>query len=49
MNRQHTEELVDTLIKMHDYIADGRIFLAREVLEDLLYDLTGKSYAPTDS
>ena len=49
MKRQDIEELVDILIKMHDYISDGRVFLAREVLEDLLHDLTGKSYAPTDS
>jgi hypothetical protein len=42
-------ELVNILVKMHGYLTDGRVFLARELLEDLLENITGESYASTDT
>lgn len=43
-----TEEIYQTLLKIHGFLADGRIFLAREQLESLL-NVEGDTYAPTDS
>jgi hypothetical protein len=49
MNMINDDDFINILIKMHGFMSDGRIALAREMLEDLLEDITGENYAPVDT